>query len=282
LAAADFAVAAGLTAAVFRAVAVAGLVDVIGLAALADVVAVGVFCGVAVFRGAVGRGVAARRVAVFATAARAPAVFAATGAAGVDGPAAADAEGPDVDRGVRRAAGFAVLAGVRVRRRRLVGGVAATDGVTIGGLVLTGDTASTAWIAAVPTARAAPAVALAADPAADAARLASLPASAATSLAASPACFERLATCFCPFVPWAVASWRSRLASIARAASRRPSSFRISLAAAFDNGPAAPFAPPTRSVTASTRASLLTVRFVDRPRSLAIDRLQLRCSPSSL
>jgi hypothetical protein len=97
------------------------------------------------------------------------------------------------------------------------------------GPTLTGDTASTAWAAAAPTSLAAPLTlpptVPAALPAADAARPAILPAIVATSWAASPACFVRLATCFRPFEPCATASWARRFASIARAATRRFSSF---------------------------------------------------------
>jgi len=267
-------------------------------------------CGVRLVAGFVGAGGAVRGVAVvFAAAVRftaalvafaAPAGLALATRAGLAGgfdvdvalPAAvlavdfvvtvfAAAAARAVVRLAAAAPVFAAAAFRATRRRRVVAGLAGAAAATTGDSVLTGETASTAWTAALPTARAAPPVALAADPAADAASPASLPASAATSWAASPACFDRLATCFLPLVACADASWRSRLASVARAASRRFSSFRISLPALRDSGPSARLGAPTRSLTASTNAALLTVFFADRARSLAIVRLQSRCSAPS-
>ena len=162
-----------------------------------------------------------------------------------------------VVREVRRA----VVAGLRVVRPRVVAGrrvvvvrVAGRRGrCRRRGRALTGVITVAAWIAAAPTpfaaAEPAPFAAdpapLAAAPAAFAALVAPLAAAAAaaalsratlaasdaTSVAASAACRWRLPICFRAFS--ADASWRNRFASVARAAARRFSSLRSSLAALF-------------------------------------------------
>jgi hypothetical protein len=182
-----------------------------------------------------------------------------------------------------RVAGFAVEAvpaGLVVRRRRrLVAGdeVARVFGVD----VRIGVRTWLAWTAAPPADFAAPPIfaraRLAADVAVEAAEDAAaaviaptLAASDATSASASATCLRRFATCLRPFVPAAVASWRTRFASVFRADASAFSSLRSSFAATFDELVTAPFASTTTSVTVSTAVSR---RPLGPPSSrLAIDR----------
>jgi hypothetical protein len=151
--------------------------------------------------------------------------------------------------------------GGRPRRRgvalvSVAGGVRCRIGVTTWVACTAAEpTVRAAPPTAPPTASAAEDAAETALDAAAAAREATREASPATSDSDSATCFRRFATSLRPFVATAVASWRTRLLSVLRAAASCFSSLRSSLAALFDSGLTAPLASTMTSATVSTTTS---------------------------
>ena len=181
----------------------------------------------------------------------------------------------DVAAGFAVVAAFAVVAGLAVVevlvRLREPGGRPRRRGAAVasGAAGLRCRIGVTTWLActaAEPTVRAAPPTAPptasaavdAADTALDAAEAASeatFDASPATSDSDSATCLRRFATSFRPLLATAVASCRTRLLSVLRAAASCFSSLRSSLPALLDSGVTTPLASTMTSATVSTTTS---------------------------